>query len=138
MVMLARLVQHSKTEDLMLVTPLGIIILVRLVQPLKAPPSMLVTLFGMVMPVRLVQPSKALPPMLVTLLGMENKEPVFPAGYVCKAVLFLLYSTPPSELYVVLAASTFIAVRLVQSSKTLNQMFVTLPGMVMPVRPVQS
>ena len=78
---------------------------------------MLVTLLGMVMPVRLVQSKKALFPMLVTLLGMANIVPVLPSGQAIKVVLFLLYNTPLSELYAVLAAATFIVVRLVQPEK---------------------
>jgi hypothetical protein len=66
--------------------------------------------------------------MLVTVSGMV-KAPVFPAGYVNKIVLALLYNTPSCELSAVLAASTVIVVRLVQATKTLSPMVVTLLGM---------
>jgi len=84
----------------------------------------------MVMLARLAQLRKASTPMLVTLLGMANEEPVFPAGYVCKAVLPLLYNTPLSEVYAEFPASTFIAGRMVQSPKAPFPMLVTLAGMV--------
>jgi len=68
--------------------------------------------------------------MLVTLFGIVNVLPVFPAGYVIKVVLALLYNMPSCEQYVVLAVSTFIAVRLVQTEKAYTPMLVTLLGIV--------
>ena len=73
---------------------------------------------------------------LVTPSGMV-KAPVFPAGYCIRVVLFLLYNTPSTELYAVLSAITFIAVRLVQPEKAPLSMLVTLFGMVTSVRLVQ-
>jgi len=135
MVTLARLLQSEKAPISMLVTLSGIVMLVRplprkvyspmlgtlfpmvtlarLVQLLKAQSPMLVTLFPMVTLVRLVQPKKALFSIPVTLFGMV-KVPIFPAGYITKVVLSLLYNTPLSELNTVLAVSTFIAARLVR------------------------
>jgi len=74
--------------------------------------------------------------MPVTLLGIV-KAPVFPSGYRTSVVLFLLYNTPSSELYLVLVISTFIAVRLGHLEKAPLPMPVTLLGMVMLVRLVQ-
>jgi len=108
--------------------------LVRSAQAKKALVPMLVILLGMVILVSLVE-LKARAPMLVTLFGMV-KAPVLPAGYTTKVVLVLLYNTPSCELYTVFAASTFIAVRLVQELKAQSPMLVTLLGMVILVRAV--
>jgi hypothetical protein len=75
--------------------------------------------------------------MLVTLSGMVKEAAVFPDGYPINVVLALLYNTPLSELYVALPESTFIAVRLVQALKALDQMLVTLLGMVTLARLAQ-
>jgi hypothetical protein len=120
----------------MVVTLYGMVTLARLVQPQKASYPMLVTLFGMVILVRLVQPQKASYPILVTLFGMVKEAPVFPLGYVCNNVLFLLYNTPSSDEYALLSAATFIARRLLLL-KVLCPMLVTLLGMVTLVRLVQ-
>ena len=64
--------------------------------------------------------------MLVTLFGMV-KAPVFPAGYVCKTVLLLLYNTPFSDVYALLSTATFIAVRLLHLVKA-DPMLVTAVG----------
>jgi len=69
---------------------------------------------------------------------MVNEEPVLPAGYVCKTVLPLLYNTPLSEAYAEFPASTFIAGRLGQAPKVPLPMVVTLDGMVMLARLLQS
>jgi hypothetical protein len=121
--------------ELYVVLAVSTFMLSRLVQPEKANPPMLVTPVGMVTPVRPVQPEKASCPMLVTLAGMVT-TPVAP-GYATKVVLFLLYSMPPSELYAVLAVSTFIVARLAQPLKALTPMLVTLAGMDIPVRLLQ-
>jgi drug/metabolite transporter (DMT)-like permease len=122
----------------MFVTLLGMVTLVRLVHPRKALLSMLVTLFGMVMLVRLRQPSKApIPPMLVTLFGMVKEAAVFPAGYVIKIDLSLLYNMPSTEQYAVLLPPTFMAVRPPHPRKTAFPMLVTLFGMVILVSFVQ-
>ena len=86
--------------------------------------------------VRLVQPRKASSSMSVTLSGIV-KEPFFPHGYTTNLVLALLYNTPSCELYALLPAATFIAVRLVQPLKTKFSMLVTLFGMLTLVRLVQ-
>jgi hypothetical protein len=136
MVTLVRPVQPQKENPPMLATLLGMVIPVRLVQRLKALFSILVTLLGMVMPVRPTLPAKALL-MAVTLSGMV-KVPVFPFGYSIKAVLFLLYITPSCDEYALLAVVTFIAIRLVHSSKAETPILVvTLSGMVTLVRLVQ-
>jgi hypothetical protein len=90
----------------------------------------------MVMLVRPVHPEKAFHSMLVTLFGMVKDLNFFPSGYVCNKVLFLLYNTPSWELYTLLPAETFIAVRLVQYKKAIS-MVVTLSGTVTLVRLVQ-
>jgi hypothetical protein len=75
--------------------------------------------------------------MLVTLDGMVKSMNGFcvlidlQQGNTIKAVLFLLYKTPSCEEYVVLAVSTFIAIRSVQTSKGLPTMLVTPLPMVM-------
>jgi len=92
---------------------------------------------GMVMLVRLVQERKAKSPMLVMLLGMI-KAPVFPPGHLTNVVLFLLYNTPSSELYFVLAESIIIEIRLVHQSKALASISVIPLPMVTLVRLVQS
>jgi len=112
-------------------------IAVRLVQPIKASSAMLVTPLPMATLARLVHWAKAQPSMLVTLSGMVKEALNFPSGYLINVVLVLLYNTPSCELYAVLPESTFIAVRLVQSTKALSSMLATLLGMVMLARPVQ-
>jgi hypothetical protein len=61
-----------------------------------------------------VQLRKAISPMLVTPAGMVKEVSVFPAGYWIKEVFALLYNTPFSDAYALLAGLTFIAARLVQ------------------------
>ena len=74
--------------------------------------------------------------MLVTLFG-KIIIPVILGGTKTIAVFALLYSIPSCELYAVLPASTFIAVRLVQPEKASFPMLVTLFGIVTPVRFLQ-
>jgi len=84
--------------------------------------------------------------MLVTWFGMV-KLPFLPEGYAIRTDLFLLYSIPSTEVYALLSASTFIAVRAVGDvqypdvvnlvpEKAPYPMLVTLFGMVTLVRPV--
>jgi hypothetical protein len=96
---------------------------------------MLVTLLGIVTPVRPVQTVKAPSPTFATLFGI-SKAPVFPVGYECKKVLFLLYSTPFSEVYTLFPADTLIAVRL-EPLKAPSPMLVTLLGIVTLARLLQ-
>jgi len=87
------------------------------------------------MAVRLLQPAKATIPMLVTLEGII----VFlhPATNVLVAVSMMALQLF-RESYTLFAASTWMAVKLLQPQNAASPMLVTLEGMVMEVRPLQS
>ncbi len=79
-------------------TLLGIVMDVRPVQPKNALFPIEVTLLGMVTDVKAVQFSNALSPTAVRPFGMVYDASSLPTGYIIRVVLFLLKSTPLSEL----------------------------------------
>ena len=99
---------------------------------------MLVTLPGMVMLVRLLHQLNAIVPMLVTPFGMAYEVSALPSGYFINSVLSLLKRTPFTLEYTVLAVSTFICFNLLQPLNAERPMLVTLFGMVILVRLLQS
>ena len=118
----------------MLVTLEGMVIEVRPVQNEKACSPMLVTLEGMVIEVRPLQNEKAYEPMVVTVVGitvfLHPTTRVFDAVSTMALQLF-------RESYLLFPEATSMASRLLQLSKTLEPILVTLEGMDTEVKPLQ-
>ena len=119
----------------MLVTLLGMVTLANLLQSENAQYPMLVTLSGMVILVKSMQPENAASPMLVTLPSSGITLFLQPDISVLLTVSIKHF---PALWYTELPCSTIMLVKPLQQENALSPMLVTLSGMVILVKLLQS